>query len=1461
MLRNTLIVVVAVLLVTAPVGAVVEPHSPTGAESRGQEAKNPLVAGQTNEDPDPVMQVDAPDQVTVGETFELSVWAENRGGDAGAYSTITVSSPSFTGSSGGARFESPQSGLDYVSRISQGEEIYDDSGNAMTAQYALLEAGTTGNSEWGSNEEQSLSADVTAQEAGEIVFYVRTTLSDDADNTQKFTTPWNGDTEDQQGFEVRRIVIDVQEEGDSADSFELSIDTEGEGTVGAYPPGTIDDSFTGEYEAGEDVKLTANPADGYEFDGWEGDVAADSYDDSSIEVTMDAARDLTATFSESENEAPVITQASPAGTVRTDPGEWSELFEVEATDPDGEDSALDYTWQWWEQEELVAEFEGAGATNDFKWDQPGEYRIEVVVSDGQDETTHSWPFIIEEETTAHELSLATEGWGEIEVEPPGTTRTDFERAYTAGTEVQLTATPDTEYEFTGWEGDLASSKRDDPTITVTMDEARELTATFGTAANEPPQIEGVSPDGTVRTELGTWSESFEVEATDPDGDELQYIWKWWDGDELVDSWEYDEDAEFKWDEEGEYRIQVIVSDGEDTDSHSWPFIIGTPGEPDESEFGVQNSQFGDETFATGQQSTGTVTLRHAGAESRAVWLEAVAVGPNGEKYSMDLRGGSEVELPAEGSTAVDVRLPIRDGYPTGEYDLRISAWPTDTVQNEETRLFSTTRSEAFAVRVPRSERASLSISGADQDSYVLNSAAEMSATVENTGNEEQTFTIETFLRQPDGTRLDESEGTTSVTIEPGRKEQIEFQHQFSDSAISGEYDIEVEVTQEGGRVVRSVDRDAFSLLAGNPDDVTIDYVYVKYLVDSYQATQGETITPKIGVSTRSLNQELVVEHKLRGPDGDVYEPESNQQTVQLGEYEHRQLKPDIPITERYSDGRYDLITLVKPSPGSEEIFARHVNTDAIEVTGNSDASISLEPQGDFSAEVTLLRDGESIDQQYLTDGDPISFDNLAADRYTVQYTMYFPGGSNTVTKSIEVDEGQSRTLELTPDKASASGFVEIDGKRLNHATVEISGETAETDANGNVQIGPSLSPGFHTLIVKYDGRAIYREGVEIDPGQNELDVDIEYVDPYPNDEFDGDEAMLGFWCGEFCYSAGDNGHANAEYMLGWMIGAVNPAFDIRDGVASAGKGDAVGVGLSIIGIAPYFGDISTIGGRFARVVPDLPAQQAFRLKEMVRKSSINKKDELLGYLNQHTSARNTLKSDFGLSGDFTKRLSDSRALKLRHAAGRLKAAGYADDDVARFIRRNGQSGNIQKVEEFSHAASQYERATDTIPKTHGDMLEAIWFDRIRKSEGASIAPRTISGGQLTAGKTYVATGVELGAGGELDVVVFTVDEAGNPTVTKAYEVTRGAVKNKPTNQLVRNLERGADSGSDSHHYLDAEAFARQPTSQQNKGYVGFADDVDINIASSSEPTAGAQIYDEAEFATMSDDLGLVKNDP
>jgi uncharacterized repeat protein (TIGR02543 family) len=86
-------------------------------------------------------------------------------------------------------------------------------------------------------------------------------------------------------------------------------------------------------------------------------------------------------------------------------------------------------------------------------------------------------FAVQGPPPSYGLSIGTSGAGQgsVSTDKPGAT-------YTAGTVVQLTATPDAVSTFTDWSGACAGTT---PTCQVTMDAAKSVTAQFGKAPPPP----------------------------------------------------------------------------------------------------------------------------------------------------------------------------------------------------------------------------------------------------------------------------------------------------------------------------------------------------------------------------------------------------------------------------------------------------------------------------------------------------------------------------------------------------------------------------------------------------------------------------------------------------------------------------------------------------------------------------------------------------------------------------------------------------------------------------------------------------------------------------------------------------------------------------------------------------------------------------------------------------------------
>lgn len=869
-------------------------------------------------------------------------------------------------------------------------------------------------------------------------------------------------------------------------------------------------------------------------------------------------------------------------------------------------------------------------------------------------------------------------------------------------------------------------------------------------------------------------------------------------------------------------------------------------------------------YTAGQVASGTLDLRNPTGTERRYDLELSVVGPEGRTTEVTVAEDDPVTVPADSSITADVRWSVADGTPTGTYGIDLSVWPADAAHTDANRLANVEREGIVEITDRLADRAAVGEVRADPLVAIVGREVETTATVENTGTERRAFTVTTGLRGPNGIVDGALERTETVRLAPDETETVDAAFGLPETTAVGEYDVVVTVREDDREITQGVNESAVDVFGGEGQGVTVESVFT----DSY-ARPGESITARIGVSSGAIPREVAVRYRLRGPTGEVITPPNAERVLELDDFDYEHLRVDVPITDAYTGGDYDVIvTVADPETAvGESPLARSVKGDSVTVDAAASGSITLVPTDDFSATVDLRRDGDLVASEYIYEGEEVAFTGLARGEYSVEYrTFAFGGGGETVRRSVELGAGDDREIEVSPDRASARGTVEIDGRRLTGATVEISGEPATTGDDGEFQFGRSLSTEDHTLLVRYGGRIIHRESVDVGAGTNELDVNIDYVDPYPGDEFDGEEFMLGVWCGDFCYGADGNGHANAEYMLGWLLGSINPAFDVRDGLSAAGRGDVVGVGLSLIGLAPYYGDGVSFGGRFVKFVDDATPRQVHQLREMIRQSGLDAKDSILAKLYEGAETRKVLRDEFSVSRSATRELSTADARTLRRSAGRLRNTGFDTDTIGRFVEAN--SHQPSKVEEFGDAAYDYAKASGASPNdidtvriaSNADMLEAVWLSRVADAEDATVAGKW-DFDSLEPGETYVTSNVKLEstAGetvGELDVVVFDVADDGGLTVTKAYEVGSGKLANKPDRQLQTALENAKDTGSSTHGYLDADAFAGRSTDEMHEGYVGLTDEYDYDLARQATPDPGSPTYPLTEFNDLSRDLDL-----
>ena len=213
-------------------------------------------------------------------------------------------------------------------------------------------------------------------------------------------------------------------------TYELSIAISGQGTT-EPEPGT----YT--YNKGTQVTITAVPALDWYFDHWAGDVSGNS---SIITVTMNSDKDIIAHFKHLTCELNIAvdgqgTTNPPPGTHTCDKG--TQVIITALPTPDW------YFDHW------------AG-------DVSGNSTAITITMDGDKNITAHFKHV------TCILNIAIDGQGTTNP-VPGT------YTYDKGTQVTITASPASGWQFSHWQGDVSGNST---TITITMDSDKSVTACF-----------------------------------------------------------------------------------------------------------------------------------------------------------------------------------------------------------------------------------------------------------------------------------------------------------------------------------------------------------------------------------------------------------------------------------------------------------------------------------------------------------------------------------------------------------------------------------------------------------------------------------------------------------------------------------------------------------------------------------------------------------------------------------------------------------------------------------------------------------------------------------------------------------------------------------------------------------------------------------------------------------------------
>ncbi len=169
---------------------------------------------------------------------------------------------------------------------------------------------------------------------------------------------------------------------------------------------------------------------------------------------------------------------------------------------------------------------------------------------------------------SYDLNVAVTGSGQV---------TPNSGTYTEGTQVQLTATPDSGWNFTGWSGDLSGTTNP---ATISMSSDKNITAVF---IKDLPPIE--PPSGFIYTSSTVGDSPLTVDfdgsaSTTTNPPMLSYSWDFGDGDSASG-----ETVTHTFDDPGTFYTELTVVDTANlTDSVTTPIIVTEPVIPNEKPF-------------------------------------------------------------------------------------------------------------------------------------------------------------------------------------------------------------------------------------------------------------------------------------------------------------------------------------------------------------------------------------------------------------------------------------------------------------------------------------------------------------------------------------------------------------------------------------------------------------------------------------------------------------------------------------------------------------------------------------------------------------------------------------------------------------------------------------------------------------------------------------------------------------
>jgi hypothetical protein len=296
---------------------------------------------------------------------------------------------------------------------------------------------------------------------------------------------WSGDLSGEENPATLIITADTAVTATFGQRYELVVNVVGEGSVQKEPDQAA-------YRDGDEVTLTAEPAAGWAFEGWSGDLSGD---ENPATLTIAGDTEVTATFGQRYE---LVVNLIGEGSVQKEPDQDAYRDGDEVT--------------------LTAEPADGWAFGDWSGDLQGAENPTVLTITEDADVTATF-------LRQYELTVNLVGKGAVQKIPD-------QDAYLDGEEVTVTAEPAGGWAFSGWSGDASG---DDNPLLVEMIANRKITANFRTIdpggpsqaflplvleswppVAGPPSMVGISNsdgdgDYLVRWSTGQWAQTYTLE--------------------------------------------------------------------------------------------------------------------------------------------------------------------------------------------------------------------------------------------------------------------------------------------------------------------------------------------------------------------------------------------------------------------------------------------------------------------------------------------------------------------------------------------------------------------------------------------------------------------------------------------------------------------------------------------------------------------------------------------------------------------------------------------------------------------------------------------------------------------------------------------------------------------------------------------------------------------------------------